>query len=209
MGIKPYHSFPTAEGKEPKNSSEVVVSPAAENVAISYPEFTPEYYLTHAQFLTNAAKAKSQSTSPSSVPPTTVTTKPSISRTFSSIESIIVVLANMDRLARQHHMYDQCPIVDESLSTSSSSATPLTNVYSVDADPKVFEFLLSIIKTALNHLTKTQNSSTSPYSLMSYIIISCLRLMRVNLHAVVVAPRSIHQSFVDAGYADGGEALMK
>jgi hypothetical protein len=99
-----------------------------------------------------------------------------VTKPFTSLEAILSVLANMERLARQHRMYHQSVIVDPN--TPSYEAD---HCFSVDSNIEVFKFLRSVMGYAVSALQGDQTDS------MSYVIISCLRILKINLHDFIVS----------------------
>jgi hypothetical protein len=112
---------------------------------------------------------------------------------FLPLETILILIGHMDRLARQHPAYHTSRIVDE-------TCEPFSNViqyhFVVEPSAKVLKFLHVIFLHALDCLNKDATAS----ELMSYVILASLHLLKVNLCEIIVSTKGIAQTFEDAGF---------
>lgn len=143
-----------------------------------YDEFSPEFYLTKEEYQVKPKGSKD------------------IRQQWKTNETILYILAQMDRLARQHHIYGHVFIVDETMSKPPNAPQ---HYFEVADDPRVFSLLYSI----LNHVMEGVQDGTS-----QYIILVALRLLKVNLNNCITCSVSLEDSFNKAGYSDGGIEMM-
>jgi hypothetical protein len=109
------------------------------------------------------------------------------------LETILILIGHMDRLARHHPAYHTSRIIDETFE-------PFINAsqyhFVVEPSAKVLKFLYVIFLHALDCI----NKDTTTSELMGYVILASLRLLKVNLCEIVASTKGIAQTFEDAGF---------
>lgn len=119
-----------------------------------YPNFSPESILQHPDY--------------------------EIKDTVEPLQGLLVILASMDRLARQHPIYGErtVPEMFESVSLDDY-------LYCVETDKKFFELIHSVVYQTLE--------CELPEETKAYVILTCMRLLKVNIHEVADSERSLQE----------------
>lgn len=112
--------------------------------------------------------------------------KDSSSGNYNALDSLLLLLSNMDRLAKHHPLHSLTSIVDSS-SALSQKATGLTSV-SIDPDRSVLHCIFAILQHALSCLPSSNDN------LFVYVILSSLRLLKVNIHELITSHKKIGKS---------------
>jgi hypothetical protein len=94
------------------------------------------------------------------------------------LDSILLLLTNMDRLAKHHPVHSMTTIVDES-SHSSSSVGNLASVC-IDPDKSIVHSISAILQHALQCAPSSNNTGT-----FVYVILASLRLLKVNIYELM------------------------
>ncbi len=89
---------------------------------------------------------------------------------LSAIQAIVLLLAHMDMLARQHPLYGDVAIV-----TRTRAPATFRPNFSLEPDTPLFELLRDVLTHALECATAIKDNS------LSYVILACLRVLKVNL----------------------------
>lgn len=110
--------------------------------------------------------------------------KPADMRSFNPLEAIVFIVGHMDRLARQHDVYGLSSIVDLTM-PHQSAGRPAGLHFTVDSRPQVLQFFYSVLSHAIQLMNDTIQFE------MSYVIVACLRLLKVNIHEIVVSSTSL------------------
>eukprot|EP01114_Cavostelium_apophysatum_P001689 TRINITY_DN1146_c0_g1_i2.p1 TRINITY_DN1146_c0_g1~~TRINITY_DN1146_c0_g1_i2.p1 ORF type:complete len:4271 (-),score=1642.72 TRINITY_DN1146_c0_g1_i2:54-12866(-) len=114
----------------------------------AFPAFSPEAILSQADFAVNEE--------------------------LSPLQGILIILANMDRLARQHPLYGERINPDQ---TSENVPSANEYIFCVESSDALFKTIHSIFAQALN--------SKLPEETQSYILLACLRVLKINIYELV------------------------
>eukprot|EP01116_Phalansterium_solitarium_P025544 TRINITY_DN981_c0_g3_i2.p1 TRINITY_DN981_c0_g3~~TRINITY_DN981_c0_g3_i2.p1 ORF type:complete len:4579 (-),score=1632.50 TRINITY_DN981_c0_g3_i2:159-12473(-) len=104
--------------------------------------------------------------------------------------AILTIIANMDRLARQHPIYGSRVFPPpEHISTlgpgTGEDHDPTGYVYCVGPDPQAFRLLHTIVLKALG--------GRFDHATQAYIVLACLRLLKVNIYELAYANKSVRR----------------
>eukprot|EP01125_Pyxidicula_operculata_P006688 TRINITY_DN229_c1_g1_i2.p1 TRINITY_DN229_c1_g1~~TRINITY_DN229_c1_g1_i2.p1 ORF type:complete len:4506 (-),score=1363.41 TRINITY_DN229_c1_g1_i2:44-12730(-) len=113
------------------------------------------------------------------------------------MDIIVFILSNMDRISRHHKMYTQSKVIDDTMCAEGGSVH-----FCADSSPITFKHIYSCI----NHTLDLINQKPSDNNTHAYILISMLRLLKVNIYEVMTGSvpltQSLINSFKDSKVAD-------
>eukprot|EP01117_Protostelium_nocturnum_P005083 TRINITY_DN1838_c1_g1_i6.p1 TRINITY_DN1838_c1_g1~~TRINITY_DN1838_c1_g1_i6.p1 ORF type:complete len:4362 (-),score=1676.63 TRINITY_DN1838_c1_g1_i6:38-13123(-) len=102
---------------------------------------------------------------------------------FQPFQLILMVIANMDRLARQHPIYgEDALIIQKSLPESEYT-------FCIDVNGKVFETMAAVFKQTLQH--------NIPEDLKLYILLACSRILKVNMYEAIKSGKTRKELGID------------
>jgi len=115
-----------------------------------------------------------------------------------ALDVITVLIANLDRLAKQHSTDHELKVADPGDSASNGFPT-----FDINESPKVFELLGTCIRKA-QAVIKQEKASDK----MTYVLVASVRLLKIFLQNFILKSTDFSGLFVKAGFHDGGVSLM-
>ncbi|PRP73813.1 putative E3 ubiquitin-protein ligase MYCBP2-like, partial [Planoprotostelium fungivorum] len=114
---------------------------------ITYPQYSPEAILTLSELNVQGDRA------------------------IEPLQAVLIIVANMDRLARQHPIYNEdARVMKRRISTS-------VHTFCIDMAGQLFEGVLNLLRHTLRHTLKED--------IRAYLLLALLRVLKVNVYEVV------------------------
>eukprot|EP00029_Vermamoeba_vermiformis_P008050 TRINITY_DN365_c0_g1_i7.p1 TRINITY_DN365_c0_g1~~TRINITY_DN365_c0_g1_i7.p1 ORF type:complete len:4455 (+),score=2004.27 TRINITY_DN365_c0_g1_i7:138-13502(+) len=107
---------------------------------------------------------------------------------FPALNTLLVLLSHMNRLARQHPAYHVTRITDTEPHDNEDESH---YYFAVQSSPHVIKLLQSIVQHSLECMKLNPE-------MMSYTLLACLRLLRVNMHELITHERDLNKCFESA-----------